>query len=96
MDLRQKKWEILEEYAHFRVKNSGWKSDEIAKVTAELSKSRSLPGGQRVRIQKPKDVAEEIVVKQFLIDNAKLGPAEVEVLNRQINHLRTFGFSRGY
>jgi hypothetical protein len=91
-----KKWEILEEFAHYRA-NQGWKSKEIKTLTDTLKKGVPKPGGGRQYLSNEKAVAEEIIIKQHLLENVtSLSNADRRVIQNQINQLYRYGFRRKY
>ncbi len=85
-----KRWELLEEILHHHVNTDGWKIDEIRSLKKVL---------QRRRIELARDVAEEIVIKQWLLQKGNLigvGDATKQLLREQIQHLRSVGKTNGY
>jgi hypothetical protein len=91
-----KKWEFFEEFLHKKVAK-GWKKDEIANLTQELRTVKDYKGYKSVKA--PAVAAEEIIVKQWLLQHASLvgvGEAEKNLLQNQINQLKQYGTGRGY
>lgn len=91
-----KKWELLEEFAHYRARH-GWKADEIKAVKKQLDKRVLLPDGTFKRPTLPSIAAEEIVVKQHLLDHAlSLSEDERKVLKGAIERLYIYGLRKRY
>ncbi|HAL72607.1 MAG TPA: hypothetical protein DCP71_12645, partial [Verrucomicrobiales bacterium] len=91
-----KKWEMLEEYSHWRVRY-GWKKYEIQALEQELKKSYQSPDGVKSRRHNPKRAAEEIIVKRHLLETAEsLSEPERIVLEKAINQLYKYGLRYGY
>jgi RHS repeat-associated protein len=91
-----KRWELLEEYTHYRADN-GFMKDEIAKLTKQLRKGIQIPSGGWRSVSSPAKSAEEIIVKQYLLDHAQsLGPAEKQLLQDQIQWIRNYGIGDQY
>ena len=91
-----KKWEMLEEFAHYRVKQ-GWKKDEIKELRKKLRKISYGGRGEREGISEPAATAEEIIVKQHLLDHSSgLSEIERELLQNQIKQLYRYGLREGY
>jgi hypothetical protein len=85
-----KRWEFIEEFLHYKVDKSG----SFADVRGPLKKELKLE-----RISQPARVAEEIVVKQWILSKPKFfkldQPTQV-LLQKQIEQLRKYGVSNGY
>ena len=93
---KTKKWEMLEEYSHWRVRY-GWKKSEIQALEQELKKSYLSPTGIKSRRHNYKRAAEEIIVKRHLLETAEsLSEPERIVLEKAINQLYKYGLRYGY
>ena len=91
-----KKWEFFEEFLHKKVAE-GWKKDEISHLSKQLKKVKDWKGKKSVGA--PGTSAEEIIVKQWLLDHGSLvgiGQPEKQLLKNQINQLKQYGTKRGY
>ena len=91
-----KKWEFFEEFLHKKVAD-GWKAKEIAELSKRLKKVKDHKGHRSVSA--PGRSAEEIMVKQWLLQHGRLvgvGEAEKTLLRNQIDQLGRYGTGRGY
>jgi hypothetical protein len=91
-----KKWEFFEEFLHSKAAK-GWRKDEIQSTAERLRQVKNKYGGRA--ISNVDRVAEEIVVKEWLLKHGKMvgvGPAEQKLLQQQIKKLGTSGIKGGY
>lgn len=91
-----KKWEFFEEFLHKKVAD-GWKAKEIAQLSKQLKKVKDHRGYRSVSA--PGRSAEEIVVKEWLLQHGRLvgvGESEKTLLGNQIKQLRRYGTGKGY
>lgn len=88
-----KRWEFFEEFLHYVVDSKGWKKSEI-EVLKKVLRSTKDQYGRRARILKPARAAEEIVVKEWLIEHGLslgLKKADIALLYEQVEILRKYG-----